>query len=1003
MIVRKAGRRAASAGMILLVLLSSGLGVAPRLNRPVLAAGPEAPTVMNKVATTALGPVRISLAGDWACAGETLPIAVETERAEVDVFIDGTWGATQALQLEGSLGPRPITVVVTTGGERPVTVVEQIVVQVVDCPERLVSPVIRVEPAPGGEHRARLYVANAAWYGPAIFTWEFGDGTIHRSTGPMVEHDFAPAIGRDRPFAAFRVAVAVETAAGRVASGRTISLANGYAAARRRGLIQPPVTPPLATLRTDGDRLVGRYTIRNLEDEPLTFTDLRLEYIPCGPEHDLTRAPAAGIAAPTLRIEARSEADERLSITPEDLPAGVCGVAVHRSGQAAGGAAAVAAAYLTLPENPELARTVDDPAALALLNEVAEHHLPDQSVIDDDDLRQLVRAGTITDPADLLRGDLALGTPATLLISAAAEPLGQPCRPGEVPPRPGLSCQATGEWTVEPPRLLNALKGDVVLSASCGLIRDLLGEVGQQYSHSGIMVSNFDRIRHSTAAEARIADAAGTNGFPEAVLRYGWPGTITQTIDEAFNGQRMVNPGSREYLVKVGSELVVKGFNLESCPRGGMIPARVARPSPAREAALRPALRAAAEAALGIRGHYRFFGYSRAAIADDPRYDAPADAGWAAGTAATVCSSFVWQSFRRAGIDPDGPIPTADGLVSYSETDRRRAGQWLYDRLYEEAYKKAGWFGRLLTDAPDELANQVTNCLASDDCRRSAKDSSAWKNPGPGLAVSPDDILRWPIWEGYSEPLIYQAKRYARKYHWTASPASRPVGRIAGRVFVDNQPAALVRVALKGPADGPTTVTGANGRFQFQRVPVGRYAVEAVTLIGGIVYRDEQIVEVLAGEFGRVNLWLRPPAAESLRLVNVGGNLHIRDTETFGNPDKRDFPVNLTIGVTPQRPLRSVDFKLDERWPCADEVRVESTFTVTLLEDNAVQVDIKLTLFEGASGSCGGDDRDGQATSSVRVPPGATVEVPAIKVKNNEPGGRDWGELKVTIRNDHQP
>ena len=54
------------------------------------------------------------------------------------------------------------------------------------------------------------------------------------------------------------------------------------------------------------------------------------------------------------------------------------------------------------------------------------------------------------------------------------------------------------------------------------------------------------------------------------------------------------------------------------------------------------------------------------------------------------------------------------------------------------------------SDIRDDVASQVVNCFASDFCSESAKDSERWKDPGDGMAVSPDDLLSWDLFDQHS-------------------------------------------------------------------------------------------------------------------------------------------------------------------------------------------------------------------------------------------------------------
>ena len=124
------------------------------------------------------------------------------------------------------------------------------------------------------------------------------------------------------------------------------------------------------------------------------------------------------------------------------------------------------------------------------------------------------------------------------------------CDPNVCPSDPRLVC-AVDDWAVgwQPAHIANALKGDLILSPAdgSGLIGTLLGAVQppQVYDHMGIMVENHSVIRHCTQSKDRLLDpkyftgvliveGAPTDGVRDDHLTYGWPGAITQTIEDAF-------------------------------------------------------------------------------------------------------------------------------------------------------------------------------------------------------------------------------------------------------------------------------------------------------------------------------------------------------------------------------------------------------------------------------------------------------------------------------------
>ena len=130
--------------------------------------------------------------------------------------------------------------------------------------------------------------------------------------------------------------------------------------------------------------------------------------------------------------------------------------------------------------------------------------------------------------------------------------------------------------------------------------------------------------------------------------------------------------------------------------------------------------------------------------------------GQSAAPEGTVCSELIWSATKRAGVQvedtmvepgdrPHPSDPAKLGLFSYSQAERIAGGEYLYQRVYNEFYEESGWLGRLLTDAPSDGANQIVNCFASDWCDTNAKDSERWRDPGSGIAVSPDDITHWDL------------------------------------------------------------------------------------------------------------------------------------------------------------------------------------------------------------------------------------------------------------------
>lgn len=101
---------------------------------------------------------------------------------------------------------------------------------------------------------------------------------------------------------------------------------------------------------------------------------------------------------------------------------------------------------------------------------------------------------------------------------------------------------------VRPWRIVNASAGDLIMSPGgpAGLIGGLLSQLDfpQVYSHMAMMVADEVELRHATASADRInqfydgsilgIEKAPTDGIKEDQLRHQWPGTVTQSVEQAF-------------------------------------------------------------------------------------------------------------------------------------------------------------------------------------------------------------------------------------------------------------------------------------------------------------------------------------------------------------------------------------------------------------------------------------------------------------------------------------
>lgn len=311
------------------------------------------------------------------------------------------------------------------------------------------------------------------------------------------------------------------------------------------------------------------------------------------------------------------------------------------------------------------------------------------------------------------------------------------CLPDVCLTDPASSCQATGaeRFTYVWPRFPAARAGDLILGPAGpnGVLGRLLGALHrpQYYDHMGLFVENDGAtIRHCTASDDRLQAEEYFNGevtvttpigsmvqrlplrgLREDVLKYAWPGSITQTVGEVcLTGRNrsnaafsfatlyplviadeaaappklwMLDPDERDKRTcfhdpeAVGAAQDAKDagrrrqyslvrLQKESAWRPeldpdtgravGWLPPVIVQPHPWLAKQAYQALDVVAAQARDMNAHYRFYAYSRSDIAENPAYDAPGlgawgvapGADWAAGSMAAVCSTFVWAAVRRA-------------------------------------------------------------------------------------------------------------------------------------------------------------------------------------------------------------------------------------------------------------------------------------------------------------------------------------------------------------------
>jgi len=300
----------------------------------------------------------------------------------------------------------------------------------------------------------------------------------------------------------------------------------------------------------------------------------------------------------------------------------------------------------------------------------------------------------------------------------------QPCDCNSCPADPTVTCSYIGEdQYVEDAYIANAYRGNLFLTPgdARGVIGGLLHSLtpSQHYSHMGIVVADQNLIRHCTSSQERLTAKeyysgsllgvpAPLDGLNPDHVQYGWPGTITQSVYQAFFADRygtgLVPPGfnapytgsmlpDTESTQSPKSSYLMNqlGFDPVSDDGQTWFPPLIVKPCPSLQLpAHTAALNRIAQQALSTYAHYRFFAYSDGSIGGDPNssgpnftvpaaqpdYD-PSTGRWAdwatsikwvtKSTIAAVCSSFAWQMVQDSFLRNKNPKIILDWAKSHDE------------------------------------------------------------------------------------------------------------------------------------------------------------------------------------------------------------------------------------------------------------------------------------------------------------------------------------------------
>jgi hypothetical protein len=277
-----------------------------------------------------------------------------------------------------------------------------------------------------------------------------------------------------------------------------------------------------------------------------------------------------------------------------------------------------------------------------------------------------------------------------------------PCPCGVCPSDPSQACSYTGtDKAVFTAYVANAYRGDLILcpGSSAGPIGGLLHDLApvQHYSHMGIFVADQFLIRHCCDSQERLqapeyytgtilGQSVPYDGFIPEHVEYGWPGAVTQTVEQAITAARgnQIAPGQAhvytgadltdwESLRNPKTKYTINALSFDPVSDDGQhwYPALIVKPCPYLQTPeVTAALGLLAAEALSMFAHYCFGAYTNGTVGDDPSLVSPPItlpaampswdsqnnkwADWSGTvnwvtvpTIPAVCSSFVWQAVQN--------------------------------------------------------------------------------------------------------------------------------------------------------------------------------------------------------------------------------------------------------------------------------------------------------------------------------------------------------------------
>lgn len=423
--------------------------------------------------------------------GEPLAVKVvtldETCDEAITATINGVPGKSQYLQFKYP-GRKKIHVAASTRSKKNElrTVEVDVLPRPDDCDGRSLFPVIGVSQNFHLENGATLRLDNPEDFSDkdVYFVWEVGEGVTLPTAGPVLNYSFEDRLEHNAPYTAFDIMLHVKTRNNQeVYSGRrTVTCWNNYYLNKRRGFIQLKVEPEFYA-RREGKDFVGRFTIRNLEPDQVRFTSVQIDYLYNDPEKMSTPDQPKKY---DLDIGPKEIVEHEFAVPTKGFPRDAFGFALHFRGQTTKELLALADVYFEIRTNPRTMKEIADPEFIGVLDDLRsrgafldpgvipldrlQEHLDARSdcckSFNHRSIRERVEADWLNEKLVGSIGDV-YGIAQPLKGNPDGDLEGHECTPeDEDNPRDDLICQLTDEWrwVIVPARILNARKGDAILS-----------------------------------------------------------------------------------------------------------------------------------------------------------------------------------------------------------------------------------------------------------------------------------------------------------------------------------------------------------------------------------------------------------------------------------------------------------------------------------------------------------------------------------------------------------